>query len=129
MRFSADGVRPDPEKVEALNSLTAPRNKEELVSFLCMMQSNADFIPEFAKKASVLRELTKKDQKFKWEDKHESCFRNLIKLFGKDVLLRYFDSGLNTFIFVDGHCTGLGATLAQGHTVEDANSSGFPVNK
>ena len=118
--FSAEGVRPDPEKVEALDSLTTPQSKEELVSFLCMMQSNADFIPGFSKQAALLRDLTKKDCRFKWEPKHETCFRSLISSFRKDVLLRYFDSSLNTFIFVDGHQTGLGAMLAQGNTVEDA---------
>ena len=118
--FSAEGVRPDPEKVAALDHLTTPENKEELVSFLCMMQSNSDFIPGFAKKAALLRELTKKDCKFIWEPKHEECFRDLTRSFRKDVLLRYFDSSLSTFIFVDGHHTGLGAMLAQGNTVEDA---------
>jgi len=31
---SAEGIRSDPEKVEALNHLITPNNKEELVSFL-----------------------------------------------------------------------------------------------
>ena len=39
---SAEGVRPDPAKVEALNHMTAPKDKDELISFLCMMQSNAE---------------------------------------------------------------------------------------
>ena len=56
---SAEGVRPDPAKVEALSHMAAPKNKDELNSFLCMMQSNAEFIPEFSKKAAKLRELTK----------------------------------------------------------------------
>lgn len=43
MIFSKDGVRPDPEKVEDLQYLTPPSDKAELVSFLCMMQSNASF--------------------------------------------------------------------------------------
>jgi len=60
---SADGICPDPEKVEALEHLTILHNKEELVSFLCMMQSNADFIPGFAQLAAPLRELTKKDRR------------------------------------------------------------------
>ena len=85
--ISADGVRPDPEKVEALEHLTTPNNKEELVSFLCMMQSNADFIPGFSKKATLLSELTKKDAKFHWDEKHEACFRELLSSFRKDVLL------------------------------------------
>ena len=60
MIVSDEGVRPDPEKVEALDHITPPRNKEELTSFLCMMQASADFMPGFAKKAAKLRELTQK---------------------------------------------------------------------
>ena len=86
--ISVDGVRPDPEKVEALDHLTTPNNKEELVSFLCMMQSNADFISGFSKKAALLRDLTKKDIRFKWEEKHNICFMSLLKSFRKDMLLR-----------------------------------------
>ena len=119
--IGGDGIRPDPEKVEAaLDHLTTPNNKEELVSFLCMMQSNADFIPGFSKKATLLRELTRKESKFKWEKKHEACFRELVRSFRKDILLRYFDGNLPTFIFVDGHRTGLGAMLGQGRTIEEA---------
>ena len=118
--FSADGVRPDPEKVDALNHLTAPKNKDELISFLSMMQSNADFIPEFAKKAAVLRELTKKSARFRWEEKHEQGFKSLVDAFRKDTLLRFFDLDLPTFVFVDGHNTGLGAILAQGQSIEES---------
>ena len=66
MIYSKDGVRPDLEKVEALEHLQAPTNKQELISFLCMMQSNADFIPNFAKKSSKLPELTRKRVRFRW---------------------------------------------------------------
>ena len=55
MIVGADGIRPDPTKVEALEHISPPRNKEELNSFICMMQSNSDFIAEFAKKAAKLR--------------------------------------------------------------------------
>lgn len=114
------GVYPDPEKVEALEHLTTPTNKEELISFLCMMQSNADFIPRFSKKAALLRQLTKKNVRFKWENEHEICFRELLASFKEDVLLRYFDPELQTFVFVDGHVTGLGAMLAQGNSIDNA---------
>ena len=39
MIFSKDGVKPDPEKVEALDHITPPTNKKDLISFLCMMLS------------------------------------------------------------------------------------------
>ena len=99
MIYSADGVRPDPLKVEALDYITAPENKEELVSFLCMMQSNSDFIQNFAEKSAILRELTKNRVHFKWRAKHQTCFDELISAFKKDTLLRYFDLSKPTFVF------------------------------
>ena len=118
--ISAEGVRPDPSKVEAVKHFTAPNNKEELISFLCMMQSNADFMPGFAKKASVLRELTKKSARFTWKVQHEQCFQDLLASFKKDMLLQFFDGNLPTFVFVDAHETGLSAILAQGESPENA---------
>ena len=56
----AGGILSNPEKVEDSDNLTTPNNKWELVSFLCMMQSNAEFILEFFKKAALLRKLIKK---------------------------------------------------------------------
>ena len=67
-----------------------------------------------------LRELTKKGSKFVWKSEHDACFKDLINSFKKEVLLRYFDPALNTFILVDGHKTGLGAMLAQGTSLNDA---------
>ena len=86
MVINAEGVQPDPEKVEALKYLKPPSN-EDLVSFLCMMQSNSDFIPNFAMRSAKLKELTKGKVRFKWTNEHEKCFRELLDAFRKDVLL------------------------------------------
>ena len=120
MIISAVGVKPDPEKVEALEGLDPPRNKDELLSFLCMMQSNAEFIPAFSQKAAPLREITKKQVRFVWKPKHQECFEQMLSSFRKDVLLRYFDVSKQTFLFTDAHVTGLGAILAQGDDVDTA---------
>ena len=122
MIFSNEGVRPDPEKVDDLQYLTPPSDKNELVSFLCMMQSNASFIPQFAKKSSVLRELTKGKAHFKWEERHQRCFEQLIADFKKDTTLRYFDIHKQTFLITDAHRTGLGAILAQGENEATAKA-------
>ena len=120
MIVSGDGVRPNPEKIEALNHITPPASKEELTSFLCMMQANSEFIPGFAKKAARLRQLTQKAVRFSWKSDHQACFEELIKAFKKETLLCYFDPNLPTFVLVDAHHTGLGAILSQGHTLESA---------
>ena len=125
MIYGEDGVKPDPSKVEALTFLTAPSNKEELISFLCMMQSNSDFIPNFAQRSAKLRELTKGKARFVWNKEHQQCFQQLVDAFQKDVLLRYFDMSKTTYVFVDAHVTGLGAMLAQGKGVKEAKPVAF----
>ena len=48
MIFSSSDVRPDIEKVKALEKLPPPKNRSDVKSFICMMQNNSDFIPNFA---------------------------------------------------------------------------------
>jgi len=69
----------------------------------------------------LLRELTKKESKFQWVKKHNNCFKDLLQAFKDDALLCYFDTALNTYIFVEGHQTGLGAMLAQGTSLSDVS--------
>ena len=118
--ISADGISPDPEKVEALKYLTPPCNREDLISFLCMMQSNAEFTPNFSKISAPLREMTKGNSKFKWNPEHQQCFDKIVNEFKENTLLQYFDMNKKTFIFLDAHNTGLGAMLAQGSSIQDA---------
>lgn len=125
MIFSAEGTKPDPEKIEALKYISPPTNKEELISFLCMMQSNSDFISNFAKKSAPLREITKGGTHFRWQDRHQKCFEELVKEFRKDTLMRYFDMAKPIYIFTDAHITGLGAMLAQGDDVSSAKPVAF----
>ena len=112
--ISRDGVRPDPAKVSALDHITPPTNRQELVSFLCMMQANSEFIPNFARKSAPLRDLTRANRRFVWTQEHTDCYQYLLDEFRTAALLQYFDPNKRTFIIVDAHITGLGATLSQG---------------
>ena len=117
---SKDGIRPDPEKVKALRFASRPHNKQELMSFLCMVQSNKDFIPFIARNSTNLRELTKKGRHFKWTKKCQQEFEELRDAFSEDMLMNHFNPEKNTFIQVDAHRSGLSAILMQGDTLEDA---------
>ena len=125
MIISADGVRPDPVKVEALEKLSPPESKEDLKSFICMMQSNSEFITSLAKCIAPLRKLLKLNCHYKWTKVHQEAFTDVLSAFKKESLLRYFDLSKNTFIFVDAHVTGLGAILAQGESIETAKTIEF----
>ena len=92
----------DPAKIGALNFITALTNKNDILSFLCMMQSN------FAQKAAPLRELTHQNSNFKWKLIHQKCFESLIPDFKKDALFRYSDMRKKIFVIAGVHITSLG---------------------
>jgi hypothetical protein len=120
LRISADGVRPDPAKIEALDHISSPKNKEDLVSFLCMMQSNAEFIPNFSQLSAKLRLLTTKNTRYTWNTEHQATFETLLSKFKKETMLQYFDMAKQTYLLVDAHQTGLGAMIAQGPSINTA---------
>ena len=123
--FSKYGVKPDPEKVTSLMHVTRPENKDELVSFLCMMQSNSEFIDNFAQKSACLRQMTKASVRFEWKSEHEKCFQSLIRESREDTLLRYFCMNKPTYIMADAHNSGLGVSLCQGDSIEKAKPVAF----
>ena len=100
--------------------ISAPTNKDDLVSFLSMMQSDSDFIPNFTQKPAPLRELTHYNIHLKWKPIHQKCLKNLIQDFKQDTLLRYYAMRKKIFVITDAHITGLAAILAQGDDLDSA---------
>ncbi len=125
MIVTRDGIKPDPSKVEALKSAGQPRSKEEVISFLCFVQSFSDFIPNLARKTVHLKLLTKKHAQFRWNKECRREFNELKGAICDDTLLRYFDIRLPTFILVDAHQTGISAILAQGENVDSCKPVAF----
>ena len=80
MLFTSEGVKPDPEKVKALEHISLSKDKDELKSFICMMQSNSDFISNFPKKVAPLRTL------FSWTHMHQKTFDNILDNFKYSVI-------------------------------------------
>ena len=125
--YGAGGMKSDPPKVEALDHISPPNNKEELISFLCKMESNSEFIENFAKKAAPLRDPTKGKTRFKWNYKHQQCFQMLVKEFKKDALLQYFDMTKPIYIVTDARISGIGAMLGQQGNTNDIKPIAFAL--
>ena len=111
--FSANGVSPDPEKVQALEQAEAPSSKEEVRSFLGLAGFNSQFIPDFATKAEPLRNLTKKGSAFCWNGAEQSAFQSIKGAISESTLLSYFDTKKDTALFTDASPVGLNAILTQ----------------
>ena len=125
MVISKDGVRPDPSKVDALKDAEPPRSKEEVVSFLCMIQSHAEFIPMLSKKTVYMRALTKKHARFVWSKECQKEFETLKGALCKETLLNFFDPSLNTYLLTDAHITGISAIIAQGQDLATSKPIAF----
>ena len=78
MLFTFEGVKPDLEKVKALENIKPPKDKDKLRSFICMMLSYSDFISSFAKAVALLWKLN--EEGFCWTHIHQKTFDEPLKM-------------------------------------------------
>ena len=72
--YDANGVHPDPEKVDAVHALPAPTNVTKLQEFLGMVTYLSPFICGLSTLTAPLQELLKKDAYFSWNASYEVTF-------------------------------------------------------
>ena len=77
MVFSADGMLPDPAKVEAIKQAEAPTSVSDVRSLLGMTNYVSRFIHDYADIVAPLQDLTHKGVEFKWEDVHQAALDRL----------------------------------------------------
>ena len=113
MLFDAEGVHPDPEKVEAIRAIQIPQDAQELQSFLGIATYMAPFIPNLSAMSDPLRNLLKKGTDFLWSPFHSTAFEKIKKSICRQVSLTYFDPRKETVVQVDASLRGLGSALVQ----------------
>jgi hypothetical protein len=63
---SLDGIRIDPKRVEALETLAIPRNVKEIQSFLGKINFLRRFVPNFAEIVKLITDMLRKNSEVKW---------------------------------------------------------------
>ena len=98
MKFTPQGMFADPVKVAALSEMPNPTNKGEVKSLLQTVQFNAPFIvPEehgygtFADLTAPLRNLTRKEVRFKWTEECNKSMDTIRQLLANEVCIAPFD--------------------------------------
>lgn len=87
--ISADGIKPNPEKVKGIRNLPAPRTKSKLRTFLGMIVYIKRFIPDCSALTAPLSALTGKDTNFDWTPIRDYNFRVLKEKLMSAPLLQY----------------------------------------
>ena len=107
--ISSNGICPDPEKIK----FPVPTNMRQIRSFLGLANYYRRFVKDFAKIASPLHDLTKKAQRFYWDDDCQQAFEHLKQILTEAPILAFPNYELPFYIYVDASADGLGATQEQ----------------
>ena len=111
--ITADGVKADPAKVEAILDMPAPTDTKCLKRFIGMVNYLAKFLPLLLNMNEPLRRLEDKDVEWCWLEQHQQAYDTVKKSLAKVPVLRYYDVSKEVTIECDASDTGLGAVLMQ----------------
>jgi hypothetical protein len=84
---SREGIKIDPKRVEAIDTINIPRNRKEIQSFLGKIFFLRRFIPNFAEIVKLITDMLKKDNEVKWKTKAKESFERIKKVIGEAPVL------------------------------------------
>ena len=111
--LTKEGIKPNPDRVQAIKDMPEPKDKQAIQRFLGMMNYVAKFIPNLSEVAKPLRVLLSKETAWHWDESHRAAFKELKRLLGKAPVLKFYDVKQQITLQVDACKSGLGAALMQ----------------
>ncbi|GFQ98078.1 retrovirus-related Pol polyprotein from transposon gypsy [Trichonephila clavata] len=116
---SGKGVKPDPDKLEAVNSFPTPKKIHDVRSFLGLCSYYRRFIKNFCFRAKPLQQLLKGDSKFHWEKAQEDSFRDLKSALTSPPVLALYDENAPTELHTDASGYGIDVSLLYWNGVQN----------
>ena len=110
---SEQGCRPDPANVEAIQNMKPPTNVKEVRRFLGMCGFYRKHVPEFAKVANPLTNLTRSKVEFNWTEQCQEAFQELKQRLVQAPILVRADVSKPFIITTDASNTHVGGVLSQ----------------
>src|ERR1700730_11011106 len=117
--ISADGIRVNPAKVEAIADWPTPRTVKDVRSFLGISGYYRRFINNYSKVAAPLTELLKDEQRFQWGKEQQAAFDQLKHATTTAPILILPDMQLPFKLTTDACSRAIGAVLSQNHAKGD----------
>ncbi|KAJ8393225.1 hypothetical protein AAFF_G00062970 [Aldrovandia affinis] len=111
--LTTEGLRPDPEKVTAVQNMQTPTEVKCLQRLLGFVNYLSKFLPNFSDVCEPLRHLTDKDIEWAWLPQHDAALENIKHLVTHHPVLKYYDLKEEVTLQCDSSETVLGAALLQ----------------
>lgn len=111
--FSAEGIRIDPAKIEAISNAGRPQDKQQLHSFLGLASYCAAFVPNLSTLTAPLRALIRRNTRWNWTEEAEVAFKAIRNQIARAPTRAYFDPASETILWTDASNFGLAAILTQ----------------
>ena len=89
--ISAEGLKPDQRKVEAIQNMERPGNKTDLQRFLGMINYLARYIPDLSTRTMPLRKLLDQKVLWMWNNEQEKAWKELKELVSSEPVLKFYD--------------------------------------
>ncbi|KAH1009937.1 hypothetical protein HUJ05_004313 [Dendroctonus ponderosae] len=111
--ISADGIRTDPEKTEAVRCWPVPRNQHEIRSSLELCSYYRKFIKNFAQIARPIHQLTENGRPSEWSEDCATAYEELKRALSSPPVLSYPNPGDMFILNTDASNTAIGDVLSQ----------------
>lgn len=113
VNFTANGIKADDEKIQAILDLKTPENKKQLRRLLGMINSLSKFISNHSILTEPLRTLIPNNVEFVWEKMQDEAFDRIKKTLTTLPLLKFYDVNKPVLLSVDASQNSVGAVLFQ----------------
>ena len=111
---TGEGLRADPSKVRAIREMLPPENVAGVQRILGTSQYLSKFLPRLSDITKPLRDLTRQDAEWIWDEPQQSAFERLKQAVSAMPVLRYYNLKEDVTIQCDASQRGLGVALLQG---------------
>ena len=105
-------VRPNPEKMDAVNNAPVPKNVTQLQSYLGLINYYRRFIPNLSTELKDLYKLLGKSGDFNWSNKCDEAFKKSKELLTNNKILELYDPNKPIIVQTDASPYGVGAVMS-----------------
>ncbi|XP_074277148.1 putative mitochondrial protein AtMg00860 [Silene latifolia] len=101
-----EGVVVDPSNIEALSKWEAPKNLDEIRSFLRLVGNYRRFVKDFTKIMAPITALMRKENKIRWDESREKAFQSLKQRLYTTHILALLEGSENFEVYTDASKNG-----------------------